>query len=373
MERPPNAIGALRLLFASLVIVSHSPEMLDGSLRREPLHMLFHTVSSGGLAVDAFFLISGYLIAASYASSAGLGDYFLKRVLRIYPAFVVCALLCLFVVAPFVGADLGALHASGWVRSAYRIVMLKVPEPPGALIGLPYPSLNGSAWSISYEFRCYILVALFGLIGLYRRRGIYLGLATLVVVVNLGMAWPGMTTTKLPGWGEALFGDPKQDIRLLSAFMVGTCFWLYRDTLPLRARYAALATPLLVALMFVPQLAETALILLGGYILFWVAFKATWKPLLTINAKDDISYGIYLYAWPIGALLIWFWRAIPVWVLVPSTFIGAALCGAISWFVVEKPSLSFKGRHRPASRRTEANVAPTGTDGRAPGALRRRA
>lgn len=370
-ERPANAIGALRLLFASLVIVAHSPEMLDGGLGREPLHMLFGGMSSGALAVDAFFLISGYLIAASFASSPSASAYFAKRILRIYPAFVVCSLLCVLVVAPLAGANLTELRPGAWARLGYRLLMLKAPEVEGAFTGLPYPALNGSAWTISYEFRCYILAALFGMAGLYRRPGIYVALAATVLLASLGLTWPGAPTLKTSGWFEAMFGDPLQDLRLLSAFMVGTCFWLYRSA-PLEGRWAALATPLLIGLMFTP-FAETALILLGGYILFWVAFKARWRPLLTINAKDDISYGIYLYAWPIGALLIWCWRTIPVSLLALLTFAGAAAFGALSWFLVEKPALKWKPRGRLPLRRPEPETTLTHTAAAAPEPARRQA
>ena len=351
-ERPANAIGALRLLFASLVIVAHSPEMLDGNLGREPLHMLFGTMSSGALAVDAFFLISGYLIAASFASSGDVVAYFLKRVLRIFPAFAVCTLICVLVVAPLAGAELGKLGPGAWARLAYRLVMLKSPEIDGAFAGMPYPALNGSAWTISYEFRCYILAAVFGVAGLYRRPAAYVALTGVVLLASLALSWPGVAAIATPGWFEALFGEPQQDLRLLSAFMVGTCFWLYRKSLPLSGRWAALATPALIGLMFSPQLAETALVLLGGYILFWVAFKARWKPLLVINAKDDISYGIYLYAWPIGALLIWYWRDVPLVALAVLTFVGAAACGAVSWFAIEQPALKWKPR-QPSPARIE--------------------
>jgi len=351
VDRRSNGIGALRLFFASLVIVSHSPEMLDGSLRREPLFNLFGTLSSGDLAVDAFFLISGYLIAASFAASSSLVSYFRKRVLRIYPAFVVCSLLCVFVVAPLAGADLSALRPADWGRLSYRLLMLKSPEVAGAFQGLPYPALNGSAWTISYEFRCYVLAAALGLVGLYRKGGrwAFLGLTVAMIAGNLvlALAAPGLTA---PNWLVATFGEPHQQARLTTAFMIGTCFWLFNAELALRARYAAVAALGLVGLMFVPAVAETALFLLGGYVLFWIAFKVTWKPLHTINAKDDVSYGVYLYAWPIGALLIWFWRDIPAPLLALLTFLGALACGRASWLAVEKPAMRWKFGDRSGHR-----------------------
>jgi peptidoglycan/LPS O-acetylase OafA/YrhL len=351
-ERPANAIGALRLLFASLVIVAHSPEMLDGDSRREPLHILFGGMSSGALAVDAFFLISGYLIAASFASSASAGAYFVKRILRIFPAFAVCSLLCVLIVAPLAGANLGSLHPAAWARILYRLLTLKAPAVDGVFVGLHAPGLNGSAWSISYEFRCYILAALFGMAGLYRRPWSYGSLTAAALLVNIILSWPGAPPVATPSWFEGVLGDPQQDMRLISAFMVGTCFWLFRNTLPLRGTYAALAAPPLIILMFIPAFAESALILLGGYILFWTAFRARWKPLLQINAKNDISYGVYLYAWPIGALLIWYWRDIPLPLLTALTFAGAMACGAASWFLIEKPALQWKPHERLRAHRS---------------------
>lgn len=353
--RPANSIGALRLLFASMVIVSHSPEMLDSSLRRDPLYMVFHTVSSGELAVDAFFLISGYLIAASFAASSSVRSYFVKRILRIYPAFVVCSLLCVFVVAPLGGVDLRGLGLADWIRLGYRVVLLKAPEVSGAFASLSSgPSLDGSAWSISYEFRCYILAAALGLVGLYRSRRLFVALTAAVVAASVVLNWPGLVAYSAPGWWVATFGEPSQQARLLGAFMIGTCFWLYSKDTVLRGRYAAGAGLALVGLMFLPNVAETAVIVLGSYVLFWVAFKATWKPLLTVNAKDDISYGVYLYAWPIAVLLIWYWRDIPLEVLDGLTFLGAAACGLASWFLIEKRAMKWKSRGRRVQARIDS-------------------
>src|SRR5207244_9380332 len=97
-----NNFGPLRLLFASLVVVGHAPELHDGNRSREILSNIID-VSAGELAVLCFFLVSGFLIVKSYNDSSSVSSYLLKRALRIYPAFVACFTICLLVIAPFSG------------------------------------------------------------------------------------------------------------------------------------------------------------------------------------------------------------------------------------------------------------------------------
>ena len=80
-----NNFSSLRLIFASAVIFSHSPNILTGKVSLEP-H--FGQVTIGSLAVDGFFLVSGYLITKSFDRDNSVTDYFSKRILRIYPAFL---------------------------------------------------------------------------------------------------------------------------------------------------------------------------------------------------------------------------------------------------------------------------------------------
>jgi peptidoglycan/LPS O-acetylase OafA/YrhL len=153
-----NNFGLLRLCFAFLVIVSHSFELIDGNRSREPLTRLFGTISFGELAVDGFFLLSGYLIVQSFDRSDSMATYLRKRVLRIYPGYIVAYLACLLLVAPFSGADMSALQGLGGVKAFFHLLKLGMPVLPNAFAGQPYPALNGSMWTIAYEFRCYLVL-----------------------------------------------------------------------------------------------------------------------------------------------------------------------------------------------------------------------
>lgn len=336
-----NGFGALRLLFASLVIASHTPQMFDGSYAREPMKLLFGTISLGEFAVDGFFLISGYLITASFISDPR--SYIVKRVLRIYPAFVACFVACVLIVAPLGGADLAALSLKDWAKEAAYLLLLKPPFAPGAFEGLAIPALNGSMWTISYEFRCYILAALLGLIGLYRRRSLYLALTVAFVAANflfLLPAWETIERVLRPT--NALLGQPEEAIRLTAVFMCGACLKLY--PLTYRARWAAVAAVALVGGLFVPGLASVAVMTAGAYLLFWIAFEVAWKPLRTINAKDDISYGLYLWAWPIGTLLVWYWRDMDLFLHGFLTLAASVALGFVSWHLLEKRCMALKSR-----------------------------
>lgn len=289
-----NAFGFLRLFFASLVIVSHAPEMIDGNSSREILHRLTGTMTFGGVAVAGFFIISGFLISGSYLNSRSILSYMIKRVARIYPAFMVASLLLIFALAPLVGGtfDQGLV---GTIKAvALQIVKLDRPAVSGAFAGVPYDepivALNGAAWTIPFEFRCYLLLLLLGPLGMLRRAWI-IGPAALVLLLlaapmphSLAEIANRLSPVTVP-WLDA----HRMLLRFVGFFLAGATFYRVQHRLPLRREGVLLAVAGLVLTSVWPGICDIGVAAFGGYLIFAVARKGADTFLAGVNDKTDIS------------------------------------------------------------------------------------
>lgn len=331
-----NNLSAVRILLAVLVIISHAPEIIDGDRSRELLTRAFGTLSFGELAVDGFFLVSGYLIAHSARTTPTYTSYLTKRILRIYPGFVVAFLVCLVVVAPLAGGALGSIAAADTLA---RILFLASPIVPGSFAELPYTYLDHAMWTISYEFRCYLLMVLLGTAGALRFRSAYLFvLAGLLVLYALRWQFPVLTPL------GRLVGVVPDMIRLGFLFMVGGAFYIFADRIRYTNFGAALSAALLLPLMCSSLLAEPAFAALGGYLIFWFAFAVPQTALSRMTERTDISYGLYLYAWPVQSLLVLYVPGISPWSMAMLATIGAGWLGLLSWRLIERPALRLQPR-----------------------------
>jgi peptidoglycan/LPS O-acetylase OafA/YrhL len=336
-EGRANHFDALRLLLASLVIFSHSYPLLLGSNESEPIcRATGGQRTAGEIAVDGFFLMSGFLITASWMRNKGLGDYLRRRVQRIYPGFLVAVLFTGLVAAPLLASS----SAEYWKQFNTRRFVVEALNLSGA--ATPGRGANGSLWSIRYEFCCYLAVAGMGLIGMLRRRPLVLAAsvgctALHAAQLHLDLKMPGSRLSWL--WCYPGFWP-----RLSACFLTGAVFYLYRDRVVCSGRLALTAAVGLVVAAGFPAAQGLPLLfpVLGGYLLLYLAFVPESR-LQNIARWGDLSYGLYLYAFPIQLLLIQsFGNRLTPPALTGLALIATAVMAALSWRLVERPCMRWR-------------------------------
>jgi peptidoglycan/LPS O-acetylase OafA/YrhL len=332
-----NNFNLIRLVLATVVILGHSYEMAWNGRSHEPFAVLTHTSTSlGDAAVAAFFLISGFLILKSLLQAPQLGTYLRKRLLRIVPGYLVASLLSTVVVG------LATWHSLQFfrhltLRYPASLLLLDSPITPPVFPGKMWDFVDGSLWSIKYEFRCYLLVALVGMAGFFRSRMPLLALT----VASLACAFIPAIQQHLVWhrWLLAL-GDPIPLFRLTAAFLCGGCFFLFWRPIPGNRRLCVFAFACMVPMLFHERTVLPGLLLFGGYVLFCFAF-AKIRVLNVFKHAPDLSYGVYLYGWPVQALLTWNLHPQPLVTFVATMAVTVPLAW-LSWHVVERPALMLR-------------------------------
>jgi peptidoglycan/LPS O-acetylase OafA/YrhL len=333
-----NSFDLLRLGAATLVLFSHSFVLAAAS---EPQ---IGGASFGFFGVEVFFAISGFLVVKSWDKGPQLRDFFAKRALRILPALAVCVIvsayglgLVLSTLSPadyltssrpfgYVAQNLVAIASGGVLSPAYEL--------PGVFASNPHDaSINGSLWTLPIEVQAYFMVALLGSLSLTRRALPVIAGCALLVLAAPAKAY-GM-----PLVGDVLQNRPEA-VQLLAIFGVAGLLYLHRERLPLRLDAAAfaLATFLLAlgtpAEKFVTTLALPYVVLVAAYRLPAGAQRLT--------RHGDVSYGLYLLAFPVQqSILLAFPALTPVPLFLMSLPITYGLAFA-SWRLIERPALRLK-------------------------------
>ncbi len=339
LANPHNNFGLLRLVMALAVVISHAFSVTDGRVEQEPW---FQTTgfTLGEHAVNGFFAISGFLVTMSFVRR-GWRDYVVARLLRIAPGLIAATLLVALV--------LGALMTT-FDRSAYfsdprlwRFITgtLTTFKSAAALPGVfetnPLPFPLGTVWTLKYETLCYLGVLAAGLAGLLARPRIALAAIaglTLAVILREVMAPEGPKGTETA-------------LRLPLIFLAGGVVYLYRDKVPLSLPLLALALAALVPLSFTP-LYKAALYLVTA----WGVLVLALAPALTrrsVEPPADLSYGVYLYGWPMQQALHALFPSLGAVALLWPSLVVTLVVAALSWYLVEKPALGLKRRLMGAS------------------------
>ncbi len=325
-----NSLNALRLLFAAAVIVSHAPEV--GGWRAP---YSWGDLEIGGWAVAGFFAISGWLITGSRLR-LDFWPYLWNRIVRIYPAYWVALLVTAAVFAPLSlavdsGASLHPLSAVRYVLANASLVQVQ-HRIAGTLVTAPFRTTwNLSLWTLAWEFACYVGVGVLLGIG-YARRHRWVTLAVFLVL-NSGLAVIELAHPHgVPGVVSIGF-------RLGTFFMAGALFKRYATSIP-SAWYLALAAVAVLAGLWLTGHVKGFAALPLAYLTLYLGGRL---PLHRVGRRNDISYGVYIYAFPLQQLLAL--AGATRWGLAGYTvlcLLAVVPFAAASWFVVERPALRLK-------------------------------
>jgi peptidoglycan/LPS O-acetylase OafA/YrhL len=332
-SRRDNNFDFIRLVAASLVLMSHS-YALTGEGGVEPVVRLTHgQYSAGGLSVRVFFVVSGLLVTQSWLRTPRLTAFVSARALRILPALALAMAYCVAI-----GAFTGTLpwraflgHPETWRYVWHNLTMRTEFYLPGVFEKNVYPrAVNGSIWSIAYEVRAYVVVAALGLLGVLRSR------------------WTGMLGWILAGaliwWWPAAWGTVANDAPVVSAFL---CFVVAATValVPSALAYsgwAALGLALTLPISPSPAWRDyhvDALLCAGT---LWMGHRPM-RLLRGFGRFGDLSYGIFIFAFPTQQVLAWSLHldhrpSLMTACALPATLVLAAA----SWWLVERPSLGVK-------------------------------
>jgi peptidoglycan/LPS O-acetylase OafA/YrhL len=329
-----NSLNALRLLLAALVIVSHSWPLSGHNPEPE-----WGGANLGTWAVFGFFGISGFLITRSRLNGRPARDFYLARVLRIFPGFLVAIVVVAAVFAPLsqVFDANAAWSPVSSVTYVLRNLLLYPPVlgQPGILHnlgGTPFPGIwNGSLWTLFWEACCYLAIGIS--VSLLPKRGLPVLVVGLFVLLTLA-SLAGQFVVTYP----ELVG---RVIPMLIAFAAGSLLFQFGSRVPGNLVTAAIAIVLLVViglLGLIPQLGT----LLIAYLLLGLGNVL---PLSRVGARFDISYGVYIYAWPVQqTLALAFHPQLPVPLFILLSLVITAALAFLSCVLIERPALALK-RH----------------------------
>lgn len=343
-DRQPNTsrannFDAVRLLAALSVVFSHSFLIADGSEANEPFVWLTRNQCILGLVgVFVFFIISGYLVTASFCRSPRPGRFAQRRFLRIYPGLAVNVLVCALLIGPLVSSlPLRAYLVEPELGDFLGKALTLNPGPlqlPGVLfvdnsVGL---LINGSLWTLRYEMMMYVLVLILGLAGLLR-------LSTAIVLTGVGLAAVGFEQQLKP------FGDFAEMAWFLGFFGSGMLVYFLRDRLAFNWRGVLIA---LAALVFFVLIGRFIMLfpLAGAYLA--IGFARRHDRFLDYSRYvGDLSYGVYVYGWPAEELVMYLSGGRAQWWQIFLGALSLALPAAwLSWHGIEKWALRW-GRRAP--------------------------
>ena len=335
-EGHDNFFTPLRIIMALMVVLGHAAVVKTGNSSSEPA--LFFNYAPSYTAVNAFFIVSGFLVTRSMLHRGDMAGFAAARILRIFPALLAFVLVTTFVM----GAAVTSMPLSDYLTDPdtltqpFKVLSFLQTEMylPGTFEANPEHHSGATLWTLRYEFLAYIGTFIAFAFGLLKSRKLIA-----MQFVAFAIAYPVAVRT---GLYDALPATAQAMLRFGLAYGLGAAIFAFRDTLRFHLWAPVLFLGLAALLHKTPEM-EILFNLGIASIVFWLAYvKAPqWN---WLQKLDDVSYGIYIYHWAVLQCLILINPAFNTLALAITAALISAALAWISWHVIEKPALKSKSR-----------------------------
>jgi peptidoglycan/LPS O-acetylase OafA/YrhL len=296
------ALDALRGVAAFAVMDFHFYGMFGGQI-----------FPRGYLAVDFFFVLSGFVLNLAYQKKLDAGwptlDFLRLRVIRLYPLYIVGLVLGIFY----------ALHEARYNQShghfpfatVLFFAILLLPLPQSVHLSEPYAfPLNLPSWSLF----CELLANVFHALLLRRRSTVFLAGTAAISGIALACMVYFVGDLNVGGMrGEVLYAVP----RVIFPYTLGILLFRIWKARPMPALHPAFAAALLLLPMMIPKAVghrglwwsdlPITFLLWPAIVLCSAAYQPSKRFAVLYQALGIASYGVYVIHVPMGYLFTGLW------------------------------------------------------------------
>ena len=362
VNREYNNLDLMRSVCAICVIYGHIPAFMVSAENYDIIQKLFPCTYAGRVGVECFFFISGLLVTNSLVSNGNWKIYLLSRFFRIWPGLLVCTtttvICCAFIVQDF---DISYLK-NGFRYIGHWMVMKADFTIPGVSF-MTHPSqehadsINGSLWTLPLEVRAYgLLLAFFWISNLVqngntsikgnpentpanhhepsiasiagRSRDVPKNILACFFIILMLSIWIGYNNNPVAKSHFCMF--------FLAALLS-----LYKEHIPITWKIPFVLFVIYYAL---EKNASASCFFLHLSIVMFVCWLASLKHVRKIKIKHDISYGIYIYGFPVQQFILYAFPDINYWAYFVSCVFVSCIFAYLSCVYVEEPALRFAGK-----------------------------
>jgi peptidoglycan/LPS O-acetylase OafA/YrhL len=327
-----NNLNLLRFTAATAVVYAHSFGVANRT--SDEIFYSIYGIGLGDIGVDAFFVVSGFLVTKSFCSK-DLRHFIWARIMRIYPALWVSSLLFVAVVGLFF-SPLPTIEF--WSRHDTVLYLIKnatmLPRV-GAEMRLPFAfdvaqtEFNSSLWTLPLELQMYMLLSVLGIIGALRFPIILVAVACFGAIGFVGGSF---------GWFHLLGMDRA---RFIFMFFCGSSFYLFRKHVSMSGIIAAACVAALAAAAILTSnhvLHRLVLAAVLPFLTLWLSFVPS-GPIRRFNQLGDYSYGVYILACPVQFYLADRYSNLSPWGIFALSMMIVVPLAVISWRYIESPAL----------------------------------